>query len=68
MELSTWPAEVRFLLPIVSAMLRNLTAIRTSCFILMKRVVWVSRIRLCWTERRTAEVMGRHASAFSLKG
>jgi len=57
-----------FLLPIMFGILLDLTGIRTSCFMLMYGVVWVSLIWMYWTEVRRAEVMGRHARAFSLKG
>jgi NNP family nitrate/nitrite transporter-like MFS transporter len=35
---------------------------------LMYGVVWVSLIWMYWTEVRKAEVIGRHAKAFSLRG
>ncbi len=57
-----------FLLPIMFGILLDLTGIRTSCFMLMYGVVWVSLIWMYWTEVRRTEVMGRHAKAFSLKG
>jgi len=57
-----------FLLPILFGILLDLTGIRTSCFMLMYAVVWVSLIWMYWTEVRGAEVMGRHAKAFSLNG
>ena len=57
-----------FLLPILFGVLMDLTGIRSSAFMLMYGVVWVSLIWMYWTEVRRAEVMGRHAKAFSLKG
>jgi len=57
-----------FLLPIMFGMLLDLTGIRTSCFMLMYGVVWVSLIWMYWTEVRGAELMGHGAKAFSLKG
>jgi NNP family nitrate/nitrite transporter-like MFS transporter len=57
-----------FLLPILFGILLDLTGIRTSCFMLMYAVVWVSLIWMYWTEVRRAELMGHGAKAFSLKG
>jgi NNP family nitrate/nitrite transporter-like MFS transporter len=57
-----------FLLPIMFGALVDLTGIRSSCFMLMYGVVWVSLIWMYWTEVRKAEVIGRHAKAFSLRG
>jgi NNP family nitrate/nitrite transporter-like MFS transporter len=57
-----------FLLPIMFGILLDLTGVRTSCFMLMYGVVWVSLIWMYWTEVRRAELMGPAAKAFSLKG
>jgi len=57
-----------FLLPIMFGALLDLTGIRSSCFMLMYGVVWVSLIWMYWTEVRKAEVMGPRAKKFSLKG
>lgn len=48
-----------FLLPILFGALLDLTGIRTSCFMLMFGVVWVSLIWMYWTEVRPVKV-GRH--------
>jgi NNP family nitrate/nitrite transporter-like MFS transporter len=57
-----------FLLPIMFGILQDLTGIRSTAFMLMYAVVWVSLIWMYWTEVRKAEVMGPRAKAFSLKG
>ena len=57
-----------FMLPIMFGVLLDLTGIRSSRFMLMYGVVWVSLIWMYWTEVRKAELMGRAAKAFSLKG
>lgn len=50
-----------FLLPIMFGALVDLTGIRSSCFMLMYGVVWVSLIWMYWTEVRDADLMrGRH--------
>jgi NNP family nitrate/nitrite transporter-like MFS transporter len=48
-----------FLLPILFGALLDFTGIRTSCFMLMFGVVWVSLIWMYWTEVRPVKV-GRH--------
>lgn len=48
-----------FLLPILFGMLVDLTGVRSSCFMLMFGVVWVSLIWMYWTEVRPVKV-GRH--------
>jgi len=48
-----------FLLPILFGLLLDFTGIRTSCFMLMFGVVWVSLIWMYWTEVRPVKV-GRH--------
>jgi NNP family nitrate/nitrite transporter-like MFS transporter len=57
-----------FLLPIMFGVLMDLTGIRSSAFMLMYAVVWVSLIWMYWTEVRKAEVMGPRAVKFSLRG
>jgi NNP family nitrate/nitrite transporter-like MFS transporter len=56
-----------FVLPIMFGALVDLTGIRSSAFMLMYGVVWVSLIWMYWTEVRKTEVMGEHAKAFSLQ-
>jgi NNP family nitrate/nitrite transporter-like MFS transporter len=56
-----------FVLPILFGALVDLTGVRSSCFMLMYGVVWVSLIWMYFTEVRKAEVMGPHAGRFSLK-
>ena len=50
-----------FLLPILFGALMDLTGIRSSAFMLMYGVVWVSLIWMYFTEVRKTEVMGAHA-------
>ena len=50
-----------FVLPIMFGALMDLTGIRSSAFMLMYGVVWVSLIWMYWTEVRKTEVMGMHA-------
>jgi NNP family nitrate/nitrite transporter-like MFS transporter len=50
-----------FLLPIMFGGLMDLTGIRSSAFMLMYGVVWVSLIWMYWTEVRTKEFMGSQA-------
>lgn len=57
-----------FVLPIMFGALMDITGIRSSAFMLMYGVVWVSLIWMYWTEVRGTEVMGKRARAFSLKG
>ncbi|MEZ5647093.1 MAG: nitrate/nitrite transporter [Burkholderiaceae bacterium] len=56
-----------FVLPIMFGALMDLTGIRSSAFMLMYGVVWVSLIWMYWTEVRRAEVMGSNAKPFSLQ-
>ena len=56
-----------FVLPIMFGALMDLTGIRSSAFMLMYGVVWVSLIWMYWTEVRKAEVMGHNAKNFSLQ-
>ncbi len=51
-----------FVLPIMFGALMDLTGIRSSAFMLMYGVVWVSLIWMYWTEVRRTEVMGRNAA------
>ena len=55
-----------FVLPIMFGALMDLTGIRSSAFMLMYGVVWVSLIWMYWTEVRRQQVMGSAATAFSL--
>ena len=57
-----------FFLPIMFGILLDLTGIRSSAFMLLYGVVWVSLIWMYWTEVRKAELMGPRAKKFSLKG
>ncbi|WP_457391984.1 MFS transporter [Roseateles sp. P5_E1] len=57
-----------FVLPILFGALLDLTGIRSSAFMLMYGVVWVSLIWMYWTEVRRTEVMGRNAPEFHLAG
>ena len=50
-----------FVLPIMFGILLDLTGIRSSAFMLMYGVVWVSLIWMYWTEVRQTEVMGAHS-------
>jgi len=50
-----------FILPIMFGALMDLTGIRSSAFMLMYGVVWVSLIWMYWTEVRRGELMGSHA-------
>jgi NNP family nitrate/nitrite transporter-like MFS transporter len=52
-----------FVLPILFGALMDLTGIRSSAFMLMYGVVWVSLIWMYWTEVRTRPVLGSAASA-----
>jgi NNP family nitrate/nitrite transporter-like MFS transporter len=56
-----------FVLPIMFGALMDLTGIRSSAFMLMYGVVWVSLIWMYWTEVRRSQVMGSTATAFSLR-
>ncbi|MCX7255381.1 MAG: NarK/NasA family nitrate transporter [Polaromonas sp.] len=52
-----------FVLPIMFGALMDLTGIRSSAFMLMYGVVWVSLIWMYWTEVRRAQVMGSHTAS-----
>ena len=56
-----------FVLPIMFGALMDLTGIRSSAFMLMYGVVWVSLIWMYWTEVRRREVMGDNATPFKLQ-
>ena len=56
-----------FVLPIMFGALMDLTGIRSSAFMLMYGVVWVSLIWMYWTEVRRRELMGRNATPFALQ-
>jgi NNP family nitrate/nitrite transporter-like MFS transporter len=51
-----------FVLPIIFGGLMDLTGIRSSAFMFMYGVVWVSLIWMYWTEVRRTEVMGKNAA------
>ena len=51
-----------FVLPIMFGALLDLTGIRSSAFMLMYGVVWVSLIWMYFTEVRRTDVMGPHAA------
>jgi MFS transporter, NNP family, nitrate/nitrite transporter len=55
-----------FVLPILFGVLMDLTGVRSSAFMLMYAVVWVSLIWMYWTEVRNTELMGRNAPAAPL--
>jgi MFS transporter, NNP family, nitrate/nitrite transporter len=55
-----------FVLPILFGALMDLTGIRSSAFMLLYGVVWVSLIWMYWTEVRKTEMMGRNAPASPL--
>lgn len=50
-----------FVLPILFGVLMDLTGIRSSAFMLLYGVVWVSLIWMYWTEVRRTELMGAKA-------
>ena len=50
-----------FILPIMFGYLLDLTGVRSSAFMLLYGVVWVSLIWMYWTEVRQTEVMGENA-------
>jgi len=52
-----------FILPILFGALMDLTGIRSSAFMLMYGIVWVSLIWMYWTEVRRGELMGSHAAS-----
>ncbi len=52
-----------FVLPILFGALVDLTGVRSSCFMLLYGVTWVSLIWMYWTEVRVTDVMTGHAVA-----
>ena len=54
-----------FVLPILFGALMDITGIRSSAFMLMYGVVWVSLIWMYWTEVRRTEVIGPRSQAFA---
>ncbi len=56
-----------FILPILFGVLMDLTGIRSSAFMLMYGVVWVSLIWMYWTEVRKASPMGDSSKSLSLQ-
>jgi len=54
-----------FVLPIMFGALMDLTGVRSSAFMLMYGVVWVSLIWMYWTEVRRTEVIGPRSQAFA---
>jgi NNP family nitrate/nitrite transporter-like MFS transporter len=50
-----------FILPIMFGALLDWTGVRSTAFMLMYGVVWVSLIWMYWTEVRQTEVIGTHA-------
>ena len=56
-----------FVLPILFGALQDFTGIRSSAFMLMYAIVWVSLIWIYWTEVRKTEVMGHKSPARPLE-
>jgi MFS transporter, NNP family, nitrate/nitrite transporter len=56
-----------FILPILFGVLMDVTGIRSSAFMLMYGVVWVSLIWMYWTEVRKASPMGDASETLSLQ-
>jgi len=56
-----------FLLPVMFGALVDLTGVRSSCFMLMYGVVWVSLAWMYWTEIRTHEVMHKKRAEDTLE-
>ena len=57
-----------FVLPILFGVLMDLTGVRSSAFMLMYGIVWVSLIWMYWTEVRRTELMGRNAAKPTMFG
>ena len=55
-----------FVLPIMFGALQDFTGIRSSAFMLLYAIVWVSLIWMYWTEVRRTEVMGLRSPASPL--
>jgi NNP family nitrate/nitrite transporter-like MFS transporter len=51
-----------FVLPIAFGVLVDLTGVRSSAFMLLYGVVWVSLIWMYWTEVRRTQIMGSSAT------
>jgi NNP family nitrate/nitrite transporter-like MFS transporter len=56
-----------FVLPIMFGALMDITGIRSSAFMLLYGVVWVSLIWMYWTEVHRSQLMGKNATPFSLQ-
>ena len=56
-----------FVLPIMFGALMDLTGIRSSAFMLMYGVVWVSLIWMYWTEVRRTELLGKNSATLGLQ-
>ena len=56
-----------FVLPIMFGALMDFTGIRSSAFMLMYGVVWVSLIWMYWTEVRRTELLGKNSVALGLQ-
>ena len=56
-----------FVLPIMFGALMDLTGIRSSAFMLMYGVVWVSLIWMYWTEVRRSDLLGKDAGSLSMQ-
>lgn len=56
-----------FVLPIMFGALMDFTGFRSSAFMLLYGVVWISLIWMYWTEVRRSELMGRNATALNLQ-
>ena len=56
-----------FVLPIMFGALMDLTGIRSSAFMLMYGVVWVSLIWMYFTEVRRSDLMGKRSTVFSVQ-
>ena len=56
------------MLPILFGVLMDITGVRSSAFMLMYAVVWVSLIWMYWTEVRRSEILGKNATPFRLQG
>ncbi|WP_394755400.1 nitrate/nitrite transporter [Rhodoferax sp.] len=56
-----------FLLPIMFGALMDLTGMRSSAFMLMYGIVWVSLIWMYWTEVRGSDYLGNKASLLNVQ-
>lgn len=57
-----------FVLPIMFGALLDITGIRSSAFMLMYGVVWISLIWMYWTEVRRSDYLGKTTKAPALQG